>query len=56
MQDSELDLGFTFSFPVKQENFNKGRLIRWTKGFDIKDAIGQDIVEMLNTALADLVN
>ncbi|KAF8472682.1 putative glucokinase GlkA [Kalaharituber pfeilii] len=48
-EDSEhhLRLGFTFSFPVDQKGINKGYLIRWTKGFDIKDAIGQDVCELL---------
>ena len=40
-------LGFTFSFPVKQLAINKGKLIRWTKGFDIPDAIGKDVCSLL---------
>ncbi|RDA84583.1 hypothetical protein CP532_1102 [Ophiocordyceps camponoti-leonardi (nom. inval.)] len=40
-------LGFTFSFPVKQLGINKGRLIRWTKGFDIPDAVGKDVCALL---------
>ncbi|KAF2719438.1 hypothetical protein K431DRAFT_305182 [Polychaeton citri CBS 116435] len=40
-------LGFTFSFPVQQYGINKGTLIRWTKGFDIKDTIGKDVCELL---------
>jgi len=40
-------LGFTFSFPVNQLGINKGNLIRWTKGFDIPDAIGRDVCAML---------
>lgn len=40
-------LGFTFSFPVNQIGINKGTLARWTKGFDIDDAIGQDVCELL---------
>ncbi|PKS13208.1 hypothetical protein jhhlp_000553 [Lomentospora prolificans] len=40
-------LGFTFSFPVKQMGINKGELIRWTKGFDIPDAIGKDVCALL---------
>ncbi|POR36908.1 Phosphotransferase [Tolypocladium paradoxum] len=40
-------LGFTFSFPVKQLGINKGKLIRWTKGFDIPDAIGKDVCALL---------
>ncbi|ERT00089.1 hypothetical protein HMPREF1624_03458 [Sporothrix schenckii ATCC 58251] len=40
-------LGFTFSFPVEQVGINKGFLIRWTKGFDIPDAIGKDVCALL---------
>ncbi|KAK4998256.1 glucokinase [Elasticomyces elasticus] len=47
-RDEEIfSLGFTFSFPVNQIGINKGTLIRWTKGFDIHDAIGKDVCEML---------
>jgi hexokinase len=42
-----LDLGFTFSFPVNQLGINKGNLIRWTKGFDIEEAVGQDVCALL---------
>ena len=41
------NLGFTFSFPVEQYGLNKGTLVRWTKGFDIHDAVGRDVCEML---------
>lgn len=44
-------LGFTFSFPVRQVGINKGFLIRWTKGFDIPDAIGKDVCAMLQTEI-----
>jgi hexokinase len=40
-------LGFTFSFPVHQIGINRGTLIRWTKGFNIADAIGQDVCALL---------
>jgi hexokinase len=40
-------LGFTFSFPVHQIGINRGTLIRWTKGFDISDAVGQDVCALL---------
>ncbi|KAH6667541.1 hypothetical protein B0J14DRAFT_181203 [Halenospora varia] len=40
-------LGFTFSFPVHQVGINKGTIIRWTKGFDIADAVGQDVCALL---------
>lgn len=40
-------LGFTFSFPVNQIGINRGTLIRWTKGFDIHDAVGKDVCALL---------
>lgn len=49
--DHHLRLGFTFSFPVTQTAINKGILLRWTKGFDIHDAIGKDVVELLQSQL-----
>lgn len=42
-----LKLGFTFSFPVEQTALDRGKLIRWTKGFDLPDCVGRDVVEML---------
>ncbi|KAJ1335938.1 hexokinase [Microdochium nivale] len=47
-------LGFTFSFPVQQFGINKGTLIRWTKGFDIPDAIGKDVCALLQTEIDKL--
>lgn len=44
-------LGFTFSFPVQQLGINKGKLIRWTKGFDIADAVGKDVCALLQTEI-----
>ena len=49
-QDEDVEifsLGFTFSFPVQQSGINKGNLIRWTKGFDIKDTVGKDVCALL---------
>lgn len=47
-------LGFTFSFPVQQLGINKGNLIRWTKGFNIHDAIGKDVCALLQTEIDKL--
>ncbi|KAI9163249.1 Glucokinase [Paramyrothecium foliicola] len=47
-------LGFTFSFPVQQLGINKGNLIRWTKGFDIPDAVGKDVCSLLQTEIDNL--
>jgi hexokinase len=33
------ELGFTFSFPVKQTSVSSGILIKWTKGFCIEDMV-----------------
>lgn len=46
-----LQLGFTFSFPVNQRAVNKGFLLRWTKGFDIADAVNKDVCELLQREL-----
>lgn len=47
-------LGFTFSFPVEQHGINRGKLIRWTKGFDIEDAIGKDVCVLLQEEIDNL--
>lgn len=47
-------LGFTFSFPVQQLGINKGTLIRWTKGFDIPDAVGKDVCALLQAEIDKL--
>ena len=49
-----LKLGFTFSFPVNQTALDRGTLIRWTKGFDIPDAVDRDVVELLQANLTVL--
>jgi len=33
------ELGFTFSFPVKQNSIASGTLIKWTKGFSIDGTV-----------------
>ncbi|KAL3532538.1 hypothetical protein ACH5RR_006059 [Cinchona calisaya] len=45
------ELGFTFSFPVRQLSIASGTLIKWTKGFSIKDTVGQDVVGELKKAM-----
>lgn len=47
----EFKLGFTFSYPVDQTSLNSGCLIRWTKGFNIPDTVGADIVQLFQTEL-----
>ncbi|KAI3855318.1 hypothetical protein MKX03_026971 [Papaver bracteatum] len=48
---SQRELGFTFSFPVKQLSMASGTLIRWGKGFSIDDAVDKDVVVELTKAL-----
>eukprot|EP00833_Pecoramyces_ruminatium_P011593 jgi/Orpsp1_1/1185625/evm.model.c7180000094670.1 len=50
--ESDIPLGFTFSFPVNQTAIDKGYLMGWTKGFDCKDTVNKDVVALLNEALA----
>ncbi|KAJ9164317.1 hypothetical protein P3X46_023912 [Hevea brasiliensis] len=45
------ELGFTFSFPVKQISICSGILIKWTKGFAIEDMVGREVVECLRAGL-----
>ncbi|KAJ3670949.1 hypothetical protein LUZ60_008375 [Juncus effusus] len=45
------ELGFTFSFPVKQTSIASGTLIKWTKGFAIEATVGEDVVMELTKAL-----
>lgn len=51
LQDEVLPLGFTFSFPLAQEGLTKGRLVRWTKGFNCSGVVGEDVVALLEQAI-----
>ncbi|KAF2135131.1 uncharacterized protein K452DRAFT_293448 [Aplosporella prunicola CBS 121167] len=53
-EEEIFSLGFTFSFPVHQIGINKGLLMRWTKGFDIADAVGKDVCALLQTEIDEL--
>lgn len=33
------ELGFTFSFPIRQTSISSGTLIKWSKGFNIQDVV-----------------
>lgn len=43
--------GFTFSFPCEQLALNSAKLIQWTKSYSCSDCVGNDVVQMLCTAL-----
>ncbi|XP_073141837.1 hexokinase-3-like isoform X2 [Henckelia pumila] len=46
------ELGFTFSFPVKQTSLSSGVLLKWTKRFSIEDTVGRDISQCLQQAMS----
>ncbi|KAF9300282.1 glucokinase [Mortierella antarctica] len=48
--DTQIELGFTFSFPVLQTSINRGTLISWTKGFNAAGMVGKDPVAYLQDA------
>ncbi len=48
-------LGFTFSFPCKQEGLASARLTSWTKGFTCSGVVNEDVVKMLQTAIEEKV-
>ena len=39
------------SFPVEQTAIDAGKLLTWTKGFAAKNAIGQDVMRLLQDAI-----
>lgn len=41
-------VGFCFSFAVEQQALNSGKLMGWTKGFDVDGVIGKDVVQLLS--------
>lgn len=45
-----LPLGFTFSFPCKQEGLTRAKLITWTKGFCATGVENKDVVTLLREA------
>jgi len=44
-------LGFTFSFPMKKHSLNSGVLVRWTKSFNTKGVVGNDVCDLLAVEL-----
>ena len=43
--------GFVFSYPCELLSIRSARLLWWTKGFDIKDCLQKDVVQLLEEAL-----
>ncbi|KIM45917.1 hypothetical protein M413DRAFT_7969 [Hebeloma cylindrosporum] len=47
---TDVHLGLTFSFPVEQTALGSGKILTWTKGFSAKNAVGKDVVKLLQDA------
>lgn len=52
LKNHRLPLGFTFSFPCRQEGLARAKLVNWTKGFKCSGVEGQDVVQLLTEAIA----
>uniref|UniRef100_V5H3C6 Phosphotransferase n=1 Tax=Ixodes ricinus TaxID=34613 RepID=V5H3C6_IXORI len=52
VKSKTLPLGFTFSFPCRQEGLTSARLVTWTKGFKCSGVENQDVVQLLRAAIA----
>lgn len=44
-------VGFCWSFPLEQTALDSGKLLCWTKGFDVPGVVGSDPVRLLSAAL-----
>ncbi|EDW15714.1 hexokinase type 2 [Drosophila mojavensis] len=51
LENANLSLGFTFSFPCKQLGIDNGTLVAWTKGFKADGVVNKNVVELLREAI-----
>jgi hexokinase len=54
-KENPIQLGFTFSYPAHQDYIDHGKLVTWTKGFEVKGVEGNDAAGMLRDAMAKKV-
>ncbi|XP_068153349.1 hexokinase type 2 [Drosophila tropicalis] len=52
VEGDNLPLGFTFSFPLRQNGLANGVLTAWTKGFSCDGVVGKNVVQLLEEAIA----
>ena len=52
--NSKIQIGFCFSFPMRQPALNSGILIQWTKGFTVPDVVDHDVSQLMNDAFKRL--
>lgn len=50
LTDQNLPLGFTFSFPCRQNGLASATLATWTKGFSATGVVGEDVAILLKQA------
>ncbi|KAA6396376.1 MAG: Hexokinase [Streblomastix strix] len=43
--------GFSFSFPIQQDDIHKGTLLYWGKEFIASGVVGQDVIQLLHESL-----
>jgi hexokinase len=55
-KEEPLHLGFTFSYPAHQDYIDHGKLITWTKGFEISGVEGEDAAALLRDAMTKKVS
>ena len=55
-KEKPIQLGFTFSYPAHQDYIDHGKLVTWTKGFEVKGVEGNDAAGMLRDAMGKKVS
>eukprot|EP00096_Caligus_rogercresseyi_P003080 TRINITY_DN1563_c0_g1_i1.p1 TRINITY_DN1563_c0_g1~~TRINITY_DN1563_c0_g1_i1.p1 ORF type:complete len:460 (+),score=120.86 TRINITY_DN1563_c0_g1_i1:226-1605(+) len=51
-----IPLGFSFSFPMRQNALDSGILVTWTSRFNCSESVGRDAVSLLRDALRKFPN
>ncbi|KAG4304199.1 hypothetical protein PORY_002380 [Pneumocystis oryctolagi] len=49
--EGKVPLGFTFSYPCRQDRINHGVLKHWTKEFNVKNVENNNVVELFSKAI-----
>ncbi|CAI5437663.1 unnamed protein product [Caenorhabditis angaria] len=52
LANENLPVGFTFSYPCDQTGLRSATLLRWTKGVTATGCVGEDVVQLLEDAIA----
>ncbi|CAB3408450.1 unnamed protein product [Caenorhabditis bovis] len=51
LENENLPVGFTFSYPCDQTGLRSATLLRWTKGVTATGCVGEDVVQLLEDAI-----